>query len=63
MLTFSSLGYRYTLGDMIGGNGYTGDGHSGYVLNGSVLPPPELYVRWAQMFTLLPMQFSFGPWQ
>lgn len=63
MLTFSTLGYRYALGDMIGGNGYIGNGSSGYVLDGNVLPPPELYVRWAQMFTLLPMQFSFAPWQ
>lgn len=61
MLSLSTLGYRFVLGDMVGGNGYA-DSSRVYVLDGTVLPLPELYVRWAQMFTLLPMQFSIAPW-
>lgn len=57
ILLFSVLGYRYSLPDMIGGNGYGKDG-----LLGKNLPSAELYIRWTQMHLLLPMQFSIAPW-
>ena len=59
LLTFSALGYRFALPDMVGGNGYGADGD--LLFRGA--PTPELYIRWLQMNTLLPMQLSIPPWR
>lgn len=51
-------GYTFVMPDMIGGNGETAN-----TLNSTVKPSAELYVRWAQLTTFLPvMQFSITPW-
>lgn len=50
-------GYTLVLPDMIGGNGYN--------LNHpqADLPTKELFIRWVQANTFLPvMQYSFAPW-
>lgn len=50
-------GYNFVIPDMIGGNGeITGD-------ISTVKPSSELFIRWAQLNTFLPvMQFSISPW-
>lgn len=52
VLSLGIAGYPFILPDMIGGNGYNG-----------TEPNKELYVRWLQLNTFLPvMQFSYAPW-
>lgn len=59
-LTFGILGYPFVLSDMIGGNGYCGGSESN---DYTCYPSVELYIRWLQLATFLPiMQFSFPPW-
>lgn len=51
-------GYTFVLPDLIGGNGVTATD-----LTSTSKPDSELYVRWAQLNTFLPvMQFSITPW-
>ena len=46
-------GYRFVIPDMIGGNAYF-----------TSKPPVELFIRWVQLNTFLPvMQFSIAPWR
>lgn len=46
-------GYRFVMPDMIGGNAFDG-----------IKPPLELFIRWVQLNTFLPvMQFSIAPWR
>ena len=59
VLLFGTLGYRYVLPDMIGGNGYGVRGD----LQFRGMPTAELYIRWIQCNLLLPMQFSISPWR
>ena len=59
VLLFGTLGYRYVLPDMIGGNGY---GDRGDLLYRG-MPTAELYIRWIQCNLLLPMQLSIPPWR
>lgn len=59
VLLFSTLGYRYALPDMIGGNGY---GVGGDLLYRGA-PSYDLYIRWLQLNVLLPMQLSIPPWR
>lgn len=60
-LTIGILGYPFVLPDMIGGNGP--NENSPDYLDNSVYPDPELYIRWIQVNTFLPLvQFSVGPW-
>jgi len=59
VLLFSTLGYRYTLPDMVGGNGYGRNGDLSY--RGK--PSFELYIRWLQMNVMLPLQMSISPWR
>ena len=55
-LTFGIAGYPFVLPDMIGGNGEDPGNF------GQVLIPDDLFVRWMQLSTFLPvMQFSFPP--
>ena len=59
VLAIGVAGYPYIMPDMIGGNGVTGTD-----LMHTELPSLELYVRWLQLSTFLPvMQFSIAPWQ
>ncbi|XP_059486374.1 myogenesis-regulating glycosidase-like [Neocloeon triangulifer] len=52
LLTFNLVGYSNVMPDMIGGNGYD-----------NVLPDKELFIRWMQAVTFMPiMQFSIPPW-
>lgn len=52
VLSLGLAGYPFILPDMIGGNGYNG-----------YEPSKELYIRWLQLNTFLPvMQLSYGPW-
>ena len=52
-LTFGIIGYPFVLPDMIGGNAYDATGW----------PDRELYIRWLQASTFLPvLQFSVVPW-
>ena len=52
VLSLGLAGYPFILPDIIGGNGYNGKE-----------PDKELYVRWLQLNTFLPvMQLSYGPW-
>lgn len=49
-------GYPLVLPDMVAGNGYTS------VWGETVLPSPELFIRWLQANTFMPaLQFSFVP--
>lgn len=51
-------GYSFVMPDMIGGNGQAGDGQ-----HITTRPPLELFIRWVQLNTFLPvMQFSITPW-
>jgi alpha-glucosidase (family GH31 glycosyl hydrolase) len=59
VLLFSTLGYRYVLPDMVGGNGY---GERGDLLFRGA-PNIDLYIRWIQMNLLLPMQLSIPTWR
>ena len=59
VLLFGTLGYRYVLPDMIGGNGYGARGD--LLFRG--MPTAELYIRWIQCNLLLPMQLSIPPWR
>lgn len=53
-LLFSVSGYPFILPDMIGGNNYN---------SATPLPDKELYIRWLQLNTFLPvLQFSLLPW-
>ena len=58
-LTEGLIGYQYFCPDMIGGgldSGYFGAGSKGIAA--------ELFVRWAQASTFMPMmQFSYAPWR
>lgn len=57
-LTFSILGYPYTLPDMIGGNVYEDGFHARNKAE------RNLYIRWLELTAFLPsMQFSISPWQ
>lgn len=59
VLSIGLGGYHFVLPDMIGGNGVTAN-----VLDSTSLPSEELFVRWAQLCTFLPvMQFSIAPWR
>ncbi|KAK7462564.1 hypothetical protein BaRGS_00038393 [Batillaria attramentaria] len=56
-LTFGIIGYPFVLPDMIGGNGYDET-----CIDCTKYPEPELYIRWLQANTFLPLvQFSVGP--
>nr|KAG5686950.1 hypothetical protein BaRGS_021525 [Batillaria attramentaria] len=56
-LTFGIIGYPFVLPDMIGGNGYDEN-----CIDCTKYPEPELYIRWLQANTFLPLvQFSVGP--
>lgn len=58
VLSLGIAGYSYVIPDMIGGNGVAADIGSESTLS------EELYVRWAQLNTFLPvMQFSIVPWR
>ncbi|CAG2242448.1 unnamed protein product [Mytilus edulis] len=58
VLTLGILGYPYVIPDVIGGNGFKGDN-----FNETLLPDRELYIRWLQVATYLPvMKFSIPPW-
>lgn len=58
VLTLGILGYPFVIPDVIGGNGFMGDN-----LNSTKLPERELYIRWLQLATYLPvMKFSIPPW-
>lgn len=59
VILFSTLGYRFVLPDMIGGNGYGARGD--LLFRGT--PTAELYIRWIQCNALLPMQLSIPPWR
>ena len=53
VLSLGLAGYPFILPDIIGGNGYN-----------NTEPDKELYVRWLQLNTFLPvMQLSYGPWR
>ena len=59
VLTLGILGYPYIVPDVIGGNGFKGDN-----LTVTELPQRELYIRWLQLSTYLPvMKFSIPPWE
>jgi alpha-glucosidase (family GH31 glycosyl hydrolase) len=58
VLTLGILGYPFVIPDVIGGNGFMGDN-----LTSTKLPERELYIRWLQLATYLPvMKFSIPPW-
>ena len=59
VLLFGTLGFRYVLPDMVGGNGYGARGD--LLFRG--MPTAELYIRWIQCNLLLPMQLSIPPWR
>ena len=60
-LTFGVMGYPFVLPDLIGGNAM--DTSPAASMDDVVLPDRELYIRWLQASTFLPvMQFSLGPW-
>jgi len=59
VLLLGTLGYRFVLPDMVGGNGYGARGD--LLFRGA--PPAELYIRWLQCNLLLPMQLSIPPWR
>lgn len=55
VLTLGILGYPFVIPDVVGG--------SGVVSNTSSPPSRELYIRWLQMATFMPvLKFSFVPW-
>ncbi|CAH0757891.1 unnamed protein product [Diatraea saccharalis] len=57
LLAMNLNGYTLVLPDMIGGNGYNLDHEQ------ADLPTKELFIRWVQANTFLPvMQYSFAPW-
>ncbi len=59
VLSIGLGGYIFVMPDMIGGNGVTVS-----ALDSTSLPSRELYVRWVQLSTFLPvMQFSIAPWR
>lgn len=59
VLTLGLLGYPFVVPDVIGGNAYKGDN-----LTSFVLPERELFIRWLQLNTFLPvMKFSIPPWE
>ncbi|KAF4527565.1 hypothetical protein B566_EDAN016043, partial [Ephemera danica] len=52
LLTLNMVGYSVVMPDMVGGNGYNG-----------IYPDKELFIRWLQACTLMPViQFSYPPW-
>lgn len=58
ILSIGLGGYNFVIPDMIGGNGVIASN-----LASTTKPSKELYVRWAQLNTFLPvMQFSITPW-
>ena len=58
VLSIGLGGYIFVIPDMIGGNGVAIND-----LDSTTKPPLELYVRWLQLTTFLPvMQFSITPW-
>ncbi|KAG7198471.1 hypothetical protein KM043_005853 [Ampulex compressa] len=58
LLQMNLNGYVHVLPDMIGGNGYLNN-----MLNGTVYPPKELFIRWLQTNVFMPsLQYSFVPW-
>ncbi|XP_005099310.1 myogenesis-regulating glycosidase [Aplysia californica] len=57
-LAFGIMGYPFVLPDLIGGNAM-----DTIALDHTVLPERELYIRWMEATTFLPvLQFSVGPW-
>ena len=59
-LVFASMGYYFVMPDMIGGNAYCSQSMDCT----NYKPDRELFIRWLQLNTFLPMmQFSFTPWQ
>lgn len=55
VLTLGILGYPFVIPDVVGGSG----GHG----NTSSPPDRELYIRWLQMATFMPvLKFSYVPW-
>ncbi|CAG5101125.1 Similar to MYORG: Myogenesis-regulating glycosidase (Homo sapiens), partial [Cotesia congregata] len=58
LFQMNMAGYGMVLPDMIGGNGYLNG-----MLNGTVLPSKELFIRWLQCNVFMPsLQYSFVPW-
>ncbi|XP_057323248.1 myogenesis-regulating glycosidase [Microplitis mediator] len=58
LVQMNMAGYGLVLPDMIGGNGYLNG-----MLNGTVLPSKELFIRWLQCNVFMPsLQYSFVPW-
>ncbi|XP_015190744.1 PREDICTED: uncharacterized family 31 glucosidase KIAA1161 isoform X1 [Polistes dominula] len=58
LLQMNLNGYVFVLPDMIGGNGYLNG-----LLNGTIYPPKELFIRWLQANVFMPsLQYSFVPW-
>ncbi|XP_005099320.1 myogenesis-regulating glycosidase-like [Aplysia californica] len=57
-LAFGIMGYPFVLPDLIGGNAM-----DNITIDHTVLPDKELYIRWMEATTFLPvLQFSVGPW-
>ncbi|XP_048511051.1 myogenesis-regulating glycosidase-like [Athalia rosae] len=58
LLVMNMAGYGFVLPDMVGGNGYV----NGELLT-TELPSKELFIRWLQANTFMPViQYSFVPW-